>query len=283
MPELAASFDAPLSGRSTPVWFDYLSYCREKLLSGAPVPWTSPGELSAFFGKAQGMFRSDALLIDLADLYAQRVEQDAALPAAMAARSRPAFALRTLLADEDARAIATDAMTALGAADPTTPVVLAVPSPARWLGLAARQAGGPAERPPEPHHVDAAAMYVADLLRIFATGRVDGLLLEEGSTPGGELADFEGYRPVLNVAGHYEWPVWVRTDAAPCWPQGEVAGLAGWLGTRAPEQPAGPWGIVLEVDPATSPEETPVASALLAVVPADGDPDLVMRWVSELT
>jgi hypothetical protein len=283
MPELAASLDAPSSGRSAPVWFDYLAYCREKLLSGAPVPWTSPGELSAFFGKAQGMFRSDALLVDLADLYAQRVEQDPALPAAMAARSRPAFALRTLLADEDARAIAGDAMAALGTADGTTHVVLQVPSPARWLGLAARQAGTPAEGPPEPHHVDAAAMYVADFLRIFATARVDGLLLGEGSTPDGQLADVEGYRPVFNVAGHYEWSVWVRTDAAPCWPQGEVAGVAGGLGAGAPERPAGPWGIVLEVDSAASPEETQAASALLAVVPADGDPDLVMPWVSELT
>ena len=53
MADLATSLDAPPSGRAAPVWFDSLAYCREKLLGGTPVPWASPGELSAFFAKAQ--------------------------------------------------------------------------------------------------------------------------------------------------------------------------------------------------------------------------------------
>jgi hypothetical protein len=72
MPDVLASLTAPPSGRATPVWFDSLAYCREKLLSDEPVPWASPGELTAFTAKAQGMFRSDALLVDLAELYAWR-------------------------------------------------------------------------------------------------------------------------------------------------------------------------------------------------------------------
>ena len=88
MPDLLAGLDAPPSGRTAAIWFDSLAYCREKLLSGAPLPWGSPGELTALVGKAQGMFRSDALLVDLGDLYAERVVADDALRAAMAARSR---------------------------------------------------------------------------------------------------------------------------------------------------------------------------------------------------
>ena len=72
----AANSAAP-SGPANAIWFDSLAYCREKLLSGAPVPWGSPGELTALAGKAQGMFQSDALLVDLADLYAQRVNLSA--------------------------------------------------------------------------------------------------------------------------------------------------------------------------------------------------------------
>jgi hypothetical protein len=285
MSALATSLEAPPSGRSAPVWFDYTAYCREKLLDGGSVPWTSPGELSAFFGKAQGMFQSDALLVDVADLFAARVAQDPSLAAAMAARARPGFALRTLLADAGARGIATGAMTALGAGDSATPVVLSMPSPARWLALAAGQAGTPPGAPPEPRHVEAAAMYVADLLRIFAGARVDGLVLDEGSAAQAALVDFEGYRPVLNVAGHYEWPVWIRTDAAPCWPQGTIDGVAGWFGDRAPDEAGGPWGIVLAVDPgsAESVPATAPGAAVLAVVAADADPDAVMGWVRGLS
>jgi hypothetical protein len=285
MPALAASLDRPPSGRRAPVWFDCTAYCREKLLDGGPVPWTSPGELSAFFGKAQGMFQSDALIVDMGDLFAARVAQDGSLAAAMAARTRPGFALRTLLADEDARAIATGAITALGAGDSATPLVLSMPSPARWLALAARQAGAPADALPEARHVEAGAMYVADLLRIFAGARVDGLVLDEGSAAPAALVDFESYRPVLNVAGHYEWPVWIRTDEAPCWPQGSIDGVAGWFGERAPDDAGGPWGIVLAVDPgsAESLPATTDGAAVLAVVAADADPDAVMGWVRGLS
>jgi hypothetical protein len=285
MATLATSLDAPPSGRGAPVWFDSTAYCREKLLDGRPIPWTSPGELSAFFGKAQGMFHSDALLVDIADLFAARVAQDPSLPAAMAARTRPGFALRTLLADEGARALATQAMTALGAGDSATPLVVSIPSPARWLTLAARQAGTQPGAPPEARHVDAAAMYVADLLRIFAGARVDGIVLDEGSAAPGALVDLECYRPVLNVAGHYEWPVWIRTDASPCWPQGSIDGVAGWFGERAPDDPGGRWGIVLAVDPGSS-ESLPATadgSVILAVVAADADPDAVMGWVRGLS
>jgi len=281
---LATSLDEPPSGRATPIWIDSLAYAREKLLNGAPVPWASPGELSAFFAKTQGMFRSDALLVDLADLYAEHVKHDDALVAAMAGRSRPGFALRTLLGDEAARAVAADAMIAIGAGDSSTPVVLSVPSPARWLVIADDEAGTAHDGSPAPPHVDAAAMYVADFLRIFASSRVDGLLLDDGSTGEDALASVEDYRPVLNVAAHYEWPVWIRTDNAPCWPQGEIEGVAGWLGDRAPLQAVGPWGVVLVADPARTAEPVPVTGggAVLAIVPAAADPDAVMRWVREL-
>src|SRR5260370_31819733 len=106
MPDLLASLDTPPSGRATAIWFDSLAYCRDKLLSGAPIPWGSRGELAALAGKAQGMFRSDALLVDLGDLYAERAAVGDELRAAMAARSRPGYALRALLGDERARAIA---------------------------------------------------------------------------------------------------------------------------------------------------------------------------------
>ena len=282
---LDASLARPPSGRTRPVWFDSLAYCRAKLLDGEPVPWESPGELSAFFAKSQGMFQSDALFVDLDDLYAHRVAGDSGLSAAMAARTRPGFALRTLLGDERARAVAETAMTALGAADRATPVVLSLPSPARWLTIASRQAGAQPTEPPDPGLVENAAMYMADLLRIFASARVDALVLNEGPTSEEDLADTENYRPVLNVAAHYEWPVWVRTDDAGCWPRGEIEGVLGWFGTRPPAANGGRWGIVLPPGPGLETGPLPGAGGgpVLAIVPEAGDPELVMRWVRQLT
>ena len=232
MSRLLASLDAPPSGRFRPVWFDAVAYGRARLLGGGDLPWQAPAELTSFFGKTQAMFGSDAVLADVADVFAQRAAADQALRAAMAARSRPGYALRTLLGDEQARADAADAVGALAATKGAVPLVLTVPAPGRWLAAAAAQAH-PGAAPPEAGQAETAAMYSADFLRTFGDAGVDGLLLDEGPVPAGQLTDPEAYRPVLNVAEHYGWPVLIRTEAAAAWPHGPVPGVALWIGSSA--------------------------------------------------
>jgi hypothetical protein len=279
MPDLLASLtDAP-SGRATPVWFDSIAYCREKLLSGEPVPWASPGELTAFTGKAQGMFRSDALLVDLAELYAWRAA-DAALRTTMGARGRVGYALRTLLADEKARTVAVDAVSAAAGASGSTPVVLAVPSPARWLSISAEQAGQPAA-PPDPDSADTAAMYIADFLRVFATTPVDGLLLDEGATPATDLTRADAYQPVLNVAEHYKWAVLISSETA-AWPHGPIPGVGGWIGSSPPDRPGETWGLLATDEFWSGTDPVGAPDLVLAVVPADADPEAAMARVRAL-
>jgi len=291
MADLLAALDAPPSGRVQATWFDSLAYCQAKLRSGALVPWDSPGEVTAFFGKAQGMFRSDALLVDLGDLLAWRVAGDDSLRAAMAARSRPGYALRALLGDEQARAVAAEAVTAIAASAGRVPVVLSVPSPARWLAVAGAQADAgadPEAGAPDPDRAETAAMYTADFLRAFAGRGVDGLLLDEGPVAGGNLIHPEAYRPVLNVADHYGWPALIGTPDAPAWPFGEVTGVAAWLGSdsRTRETPqaerAGRWGIVASAGFWNGADPPAAAGLVLAAVPADADPDTVMQRVRAL-
>jgi hypothetical protein len=199
----------------------------------------------------------------------------------MAARSRPGYALRTLLGDEQARGTAVEAVRVLAAASGPVPLVLNVPAPGRWLVAAARQAGSE-PGPPDAGQAEAAAIYSADFLRIFAGAGVDGLLLDEGRVPAGELIHPEAYRPVLNVAGHYEWPVLIRTDAAAAWPHGPVPGVAIWLGLAGPGEPSGRWGMVASPDfwdGVTPPAE---AGLVLAPVPAEAEPEAVMKQVRAL-
>jgi hypothetical protein len=281
MSRLMASLDTPPSGRERPVWFDAADYGRAKLLAGA-VPWSSPAELVAFFGKLQNMFRSDAILVELADLLAQRASGDEGLRTAMAARTRrPGYALRTLLADEQARATAVEAIRAVAATKGTVPVLLTVPAPGRWLERAARQAlSDPGS--PDPARAEVAAMYIADFLPIFAGMPVDGLIVDEGPTPYGGLTRVEAHRPVLNVAEIYGWPALVRTDSAVAWPYGTVPGVAAWLGSAASDKPNGRWGVVAGADFWDGAEPPRKAGIVLAAVPVDADPAAVMTRVRAL-
>jgi hypothetical protein len=262
-----------------------VAYGRVRLLGGAAVPWPSPAELSSFFAKIGGMFRSDAILVDLADLFAQRTVADQELRAAMAARSRPGYALRTLLGDEQARRTAAEAVRVLAATSGPVPLVLTVPTPGRWLLAAAQQAqrAGSDPGPPDAGQAETAAIYTADFLRIFAGAGVEGLLLDEGQVPVGELIDPEAYRPVLNVADHYEWPVLIQADAAAAWPHGPVPGVALWLGPAEPGQPSGRWGVVAGSDFWDGADPPAEADLIFTAVPAQADPEAVMKRVRALT
>jgi hypothetical protein len=278
---LLASLDAPPSGRKRAIWFDAADYGRAKLLAGAAVPWGSPAELAAFVAKLQGMFRSDAIVVDGGAVFTQRAAGDAQLRAAMAARTRPGYALRTLLADEQARAAAAEAVRALAATAGPVPLVLAVPAPGRWLGAAAEQAGS------DPGVVDAdraetAAMYVADMLRTFGRLGVDGLLLDEGPADGSGLIHPDAYRSVLNVAEHYGWPALIRADGAAAWPHGNIQGVTAWLGSAAAAVLSGPWGVVAGAGFWDGGNPAPDADLVVVPVPAQADPEAVMKRVRAL-
>jgi hypothetical protein len=223
-------------------------------------------------------------------VFAQRAAADQDLRSAMAARSRPGYALRTLLGDERARADAADAVGALAATKGPVPLVLTVPAPGRWLAAAAAQAH-PGAAPPEAGQAETAAMYSADFLRTFGDAGVDGLLVDEGPVPAGQLTDPEAYRPVLNVAEHYGWPVLIRTEAAAAWPHGPVPGVALWIGSSAPAPAAaaagsgapGRWGVVAGPDFWADADPPADADLVLAQIPAQADPEAVMKRVRALT
>jgi hypothetical protein len=278
---LLASLAVAPSGRERAIWFDAAAYGQAKLMAGAAVPWDSPAELTSFVAKLQGMFRSDAILADVGEVFAQRAAGDAQLRTAMAARARPGYALRTLLADEQARGVAAEGVRAL-AATGGVPLVLAVPAPGRWLGAAAEQAGSD-PGPIEVGRAETAAMYVADMLRTFGSLDVDGLLLDEGSAHGSGLIHPEAYRSVLNVADHYGWPVLIRADAAAAWPHGSIPGVAAWLGSAAADVSSGPWGVVAGAGFWDGGDPAPDAGFVLAPVPAQADPEAVMKRVRALS
>jgi hypothetical protein len=100
--------------------------------------------------------------------------------------------------------------------------------------------------------------------------------------PAGSLVDPEASRSVLNVAEHYEWPVLVRAGAAAAWPHGNVPGVAVWIGSGPPGAPSGRWGVVVGPGFWDGEEADPDAALVLAPVPAEADPEAVMKRVRAL-
>ncbi len=126
-------------------------------------------------------------------------------------------------------------------------------------------------------------MYIADFLRIFGTAGVDGLLLDEGPVGAAELVPADAYRAVLNVAENYGWPTFVCTPVAEAWPNGAVAGIAGWIGTVPHQPPSATWGWHAGADFWAGADPDGEPDLVFAAVPAQADPDSVMARVRMLT
>jgi hypothetical protein len=274
------------TGSGPPIWVDSLDYCQARILNGGPVPWQAPAELADLLGKANDMFASDAAILDIGRAYTELIPMHPSVLADMGARSRPGYALKTMLGDASLRAVLLDAVTAVSAvaARSHRRTVLSVPSPRQWLHDAQTLVTGPLgdDVAVDASRIETAAMYVADVLRVLAGTSVDGIVLYEGQRTSQRALSLESYRPVLNVAANYGWPVVHRSDVDPCWRHPKVQGVAASLGSTAPAvASSSAWAVVVKLS--ESMEVTShLGAPVVVVVPRDVDPSDAMRWVARL-
>ncbi|MGE3775198.1 MAG: hypothetical protein AB7I32_19910, partial [Gammaproteobacteria bacterium] len=172
-----------------PLWLDDAAYT-ERLLAGGQTPWLDAAQYLAFRRKAQSLLAADLRALPLMGFLRAWVDARPGLRAAMTAKPRAVFPVRTLLAAEALVPHLIEIVHGLRASFPGAPLVLALPSP-RALVLEAWRLAHGADAVDEvgADEADACAVYVAEFLRGFGGCEVDGLLLEE--TAGAEPASAE--------------------------------------------------------------------------------------------
>ena len=166
-------------------WIDYA----ERLIGGGTIDWASPAAVAGLINKAQALLPSDLVILPVA-----RMLRAIRSPAAEAVSPKGAQPLRALLADEVVRAklLETVAMMVVPA------LALGLPAPGLLAARAAEKIGALSPDMDEDL-VDDAALFIADFLRIFATARIEGVV----------LTGVDGYpslsAPIQKVALSYGW------------------------------------------------------------------------------
>jgi hypothetical protein len=263
------------------LWLDYGAYAA-RLLANGVVPWLDVDAASGWMRKAQGLLKSDVVVLPVGEVAGSWLEANPDLAKAMGAKRRTVFPLKTLLADEALRAHLVELARVLRSGFAKLPLVLSLPSPRLWLELAYAQAVPGEAAEIDADAVDSAAAYMADFLRSFAECGVDGVVLEESaaSEPKTE-EDQRLYQPVFNVAAHYRWDVGLRLPAESRCAAGKD-GLAFLLSPRAHDGlPVG-----IRVPPGFWSGEAPPACAAdgfrYAQIPPDARPESVLERLALL-
>jgi hypothetical protein len=259
---------SPPSGRAVPLILDHVSFGSARLLHGAAVPWSEAVDCQNYFGQADGLLRPDVTLVDVGAAYTHHLAVRPELVEAMGARTRPGYALKTMLADQ-ALADAVIGIVRVLAETSRLPLVLQVPAPLRWLALTSTAAGSGDIAALTVEHGEAASMYLADWLRRIGSLPVALLLLDGRRHDDRALAavvpdDLASYTPLVNACDHYRWGLGLRTDERLELHGSDAVGVV---------LPGSFW-----VD-----EQAPHGSLLLGEIPADAEPGQVLERLASLT
>jgi hypothetical protein len=197
------------------VWLKSSAYTRRLLLGASADPWESASKYLSYFSQAHGLLKPDVAVIEVGELFAAWLGRNPGVRSELAGKRKLSFPLRKLLEQAEPRALLAEIVEAvLANLRGQVPLVLSMPSPRHWLRQANRLAGR-GEIEVDADSVEDSAMYLADLVRAVSVFEVGGLLLEEDATePQAGPADLELYRPIINVAKHYRWPLAVRLGDA---------------------------------------------------------------------
>lgn len=193
------------------VWLKSSAYAKRLLLGESGDPWVSAAHYLAYFSQAHSLLKPDVAVIEVGDLYDAWAARQGGLVLPAGGRRRPATALRRLLESAGPKELLAEVVEAvLAHLRGQAPLVLAMPSPKRWIGIANRLSGRDDIEASADDSEDA-AMYIADLLRAVSAFEVSGLLLEE--KPGDAAfssGDLARYQSVINVVRHYRWSIALR-------------------------------------------------------------------------
>jgi hypothetical protein len=212
------------------LWLDANAY-GARLLAGGQAPWLDIAACTTWQRKLQGLLKNEVATLPATAVVAAWLDAQPALRAAMAAKSRAVYALKTLLADQALRAHLLELTRALRAGLPGQPLVLVLPAPRAWVALAHEQAQG-RRIEVDDEDADSAALYLADFLQTFAEAGLDGLLLvEDAAQPPLSAATLACYQSVANVAAHLRWDLGLL---APTLAEDCGALPAGWSYAIAP-------------------------------------------------
>jgi hypothetical protein len=191
-------------------WLKSFSYTKRLLVGESGDPWESASRYLAYFSQAQGLLKPDVAVLEVGELFDAWLKRNPAVRAELAGKRKLSFPLRKLLEQQQPRELLAEIIEAvLAQLRGQLPLVLSMPSPGSWLHEACRAAGRE-ETELDSDSIEDAAMYLADLARSVSAAAVGGLLLEESRSGEQPAIDPELYRPLLNVARHYRWPLVLR-------------------------------------------------------------------------
>lgn len=203
------------TGPKRRVWLNFIPYANRLFAAGREDIWSNADTFISIFSQGQGLLRSDILSIPLFDFYSAWLHHNSDFVQTWAGK-KPTFVLKKLLTVEKPRKEISDILTGLhNLYKGAQPFVLSFPSPQKWLQWLHPMVRPGQELTLNEEDIEAASMYLAEYLRNFSSHGLSAIVMEE-SHPSNKVMNqvLPLYRPVLNLARHYQWSVGIHLEGS---------------------------------------------------------------------
>ncbi len=255
--------DTP-SGRRRPLLIDDADYSTAVVRQGTPIPWTETALAVGHFEQVRALLDPDALWVDVQRLLTAHTGARPDLVAAMGARTRTGYPLRTLLTNTEVLSACRETLETV-AKTARRQLLLHLPSPASWLTSAHLIAGNPLDAV-DADRADSASVYIAEWLGQLGTLPIALTLLDARDAPFSE--SLAPYSAVANVASHFDWT------------------LAMWnvdgIDTAAGNPSIGVLRSEFWTEDAEDARAVPEADVLVTSIPATASPEHVLDQLAKL-
>ena len=207
------SYFPPFSRGETNVCLNFFSYAKKLFAGTEENLWKNPASFLSFYSQAQGLLRSDILILPIEYFYTAYLSDHPDLLEQWKGK-KAKFVLKKLLAQEEPRDIIVEVLSGLSHLySDRHPIVLMLPSPQHWLLQIQQIESLGSHHSLSSDDIDSASIYLADYLRKFSNSGLSGIVLEECSTLIIDPIEALGlYRPISNVAEHYQWAMGLQIE-----------------------------------------------------------------------
>lgn len=266
-----------------PVWVGFTDYATALFLRGDGGAWSDTHRALWWIQQAQSLLRSSVIEVPLGVVMADWLLHNPGSVEATGQVSAKKTARAILAVDKPKRALVSLLGALTGAYRGSPPIVLRVPSPRGWLGLAGSHLGHAAAD--EVDDEEAVAVYLADCLRSFAECGLSGILIDARDEPAATLAGLmDRCEPVANLARHYRWALGLQVGLPMRDADSRMDFLIGPADALAsPQTIARGWELPMDAwQPTARPDVPGTASFVFAPVPGDAVPEQVLATLALL-
>jgi len=184
------------------VWLDSILYVKKIFAPKTNELWTDSVTFISVFNQGQNLLQSDILHINATDFYTAALNKNQDVWISLK-KKKPRIIVKQLLNWKEPIDLLIEVLKGIKITYPTIPIIMEINSPKKWIKLISKLSDQEVNITFD--ELEIISMYLTKNLREFSMSGISGIVLSEENNNDSNDNHLESYKPINNIANHFEW------------------------------------------------------------------------------